>query len=267
MAKKKAPKSESTAVSKAETPGSLVLPDEMAALFEEQAGAGTENTTAEDIQLPMLKQVQDISPERDEEAPEYIEGAETGDFFNSVTRDLYSGDLEIIPANVRKTVVAFTPRAQGGGFLGEFESKEQALEYLDSPAELKETTELALLYREADVEDAAWRPAIMPATGTKQKPLRALMTQLLALRVPVGEDKKVQPPIYGTRFIMSSVRAKNAKGTYRNITFRFHGLVQDKELLDEAKRFGEVMGQRELRHTMAEEVYGAQEDDGDTPSF
>lgn len=247
---------------------SLALPEPMQKLFEEEAGAGTEAVDIDDMQLPLLKQVQDISDERDPEAPEYIEDADSGDFFNSVTRELYKGPLDIIPANIRKTVVAFTPRSMGGGFLGEFESKEQALEYLDEPAELKETTEIALLYRPAGNEDAAWAPAIMPMTMSKLKPARALLTQLMSLRVPVGEDKKVQPPSYGTIFEMSSVRAKGKKGAYRNVTFRFVGLVQDPDLLDEAKRFGEVMAQRELRQGLDDEVFGDDPGaDEDLPSY
>lgn len=243
----------------------VALPDDIAALFTEAEGSGTENMTADDMQLPMLKQVQDISDERDEDAPEYIPGADSGDFFNSVTRDLYKGSLEIIPCAIRKTVVAFTPRAQGGGFLGEYESKEQALEYLDQPAELNETTEFSVLYRPEGEEDAPWMPAIMPMTSSKLKPARALTTQLMTLRVPVG-GKSIQPPIYGTIFVMNSVRAKSKKGTYRNVTFRFDRLVQDKELLDEARRFGEVMGQRELRHGRDEEVFGVEEAE-DAPTY
>lgn len=242
----------------------LALSDDMAKLFADAEGAGMEDIGADDIQLPMLKQVQDISDERDEDAPEYIEGADSGDFFNSVTRELYKGDLEIIPASTRKTWVAFTPRNQGGGFLGEFESKDQALEYLDQPAEINETREVAVLYRPVGDEDAAWTPAIFAATSSKLKPVRALMTQLLALRVPIG-DKSVQPPTYGTIFTMSSVKAKGKKGSYRNVAFRFLRLVQDKDLLEEAKKFGEVMSQRELRQGMDEAVFG-EADDGN-PDF
>lgn len=243
----------------------LALPPEMANLFEEHAGAGTEGVDMDDMQLPMLKQVQDISDERDPDAPEYIDGADTGDFFNSVTRTLYKSSLEIIPCNIRKTVVAFTPRTSGGGFLGEYESREQALEYLDVPAELKETTEIAVLYRPTDDDTAGWVPAIMPMTMSKLKPARVLITQLMALRVPVG-DKTIQPPSYGTIFEMSSVRAKGKKGTYRNVAFRFTGLVQDADLLEEARRFGEVMAARELRFFEGDVIAGETvADDDDLP--
>lgn len=244
----------------------MAVSKEMADLFTEDAGAGTEGITPDDIQLPMLKQVQDISDERDEDAPEYIEGADSGDFFNSVTRDLYKGDLEIIPCSLRKTIVAFTPRSQGGGFLGEFDSKEQAIDYLEEPAELKETTEIAVLYRPADDDDAAWRPAIMPMTMSKLKPARALQTQLLTLRVPVG-DKKIQPPIFGTIFIMSSQRAKGKKGSYRNVTFRFDRLVQDADVMKEAKEFGEVMKNRDLRQGTEDEMVFGEWDDEDLPEM
>lgn len=254
--------SDSKAVAKKEE-NAMAIPEEMQNLFDEDAGAGTESVDLDDMQLPLLKQVQDISDERDPDAPEYIEGADSGHFFNSVTRELYTGDLDIIPCNIRKTVVAFTPRSMGGGFLGEYESEEQAKEYLDEPAELKETTEIAVLYRPADDEDAGWAPALMPMTMSKLKPARALLTQLMSLRV---QDK--QPPAYGTIFEMQSVRAKGKKGTYRNVAFRFKGLVQDPDLYGEAKKFGAVMAARDLRQGQDEEVFGADNDgDEDLPSY
>ena len=247
------------------------LPDALASLFAEEAGQGMEDVSPDDIQLPFIKQVQDISPERDDTAPEYIKGANSGDLFNSVTREIYDREgLEVIPASFRNTVVAFKPRKSGGGFLGEYESKEQALEHLDEPAELVESVTVAIMYRPMGSSDS-FQPALLSLSKSKVKVARGWRTQLLGVRIPVGTNddgtpKTVQPPIYGTRFCLTSVRTRNNKGAYYNLNVRFLGSVGSTADALLAKSFGEAMNARELRAGFDAETFGA-DDDGSKPAF
>lgn len=258
---------------KDEAQTALTVPEAMADLFKQNAGAGQADSP-EDIQLPFIKQVQDISPQRDITSPEYISGADSGDLFNSVTRELFKSGIEVIPANFRNTVVAFAPRSQGGGFLGEYESKEQALDHLDEPAELIESTTVALMYRPLVdlgdgtlVGDGSYQPALMSFGKTKQKVARAWRTQLLGIQVPVGENESVPAPIFGTRWVLESKRQRNNKGSFFNLSVRFLGLVNDRESAEAAQSFGEAMRERELRSGDDALAGGQDVGDGSKPAF
>ena len=66
------------------------LPAEMN--FVQDAGAGLENIDKDDLALPFLKLLQSGSDETKKKHANYVEGAEAGMFYNTVTKRLYSGE-------------------------------------------------------------------------------------------------------------------------------------------------------------------------------
>ena len=73
------------------------LPAEMN--FVQDAGAGLENIDKDDLALQFLKLLQSGSDETKKKHANYVEGAEAGMFYNTVTKRLYDGEkgIEIIP--------------------------------------------------------------------------------------------------------------------------------------------------------------------------
>jgi len=69
------------------------------ALFEADAKKGFENVDQESIALPILKLLQNGSAEAQRKHANYVEGADPGMFFNTVTRQLYDGEkgMHVIP--------------------------------------------------------------------------------------------------------------------------------------------------------------------------
>ncbi len=67
--------------------------------FIQDAGAGLENMDKDDLALPFLKLLQTGSDETKKKHANYVEGAEAGMFYNTVTKKLYSGEkgIEVIP--------------------------------------------------------------------------------------------------------------------------------------------------------------------------
>ncbi len=67
--------------------------------FVQDAGAGLENIDKDDLALPFLKLLQSGSDETKKKHANYVEGAEAGMFYNTVTKRLYDGEkgIEIIP--------------------------------------------------------------------------------------------------------------------------------------------------------------------------
>ena len=92
---------------------------------------GSEDVRAEDMSLPRLEIIQDLSPQRKKSDPAYIEGAEEGMAFNSASNTLYGSSVIVIPCYYRKEWLLWKDRKAGGGFGGAYESQEQAERELD----------------------------------------------------------------------------------------------------------------------------------------
>lgn len=87
---------------------------------------GSENVTAEDLTIPRLEIIQDLSPCRKKQDPAYIEGAEEGMLYNNVTRELYTEGVLVIPVIFKKEFLIWKDRDNGGGFCGAFDTQEEA---------------------------------------------------------------------------------------------------------------------------------------------
>lgn len=78
----------------------------------ETQGLGLENVRLADQVLPRLKLIQKMSPEWENNNPEYIEGAKIGQFFNTATRKLYD-QLILVPASYQIQFVEWKPNRGG----------------------------------------------------------------------------------------------------------------------------------------------------------
>lgn len=88
---------------------------------------GQENVGVDDLTIPRLSVIQDLSPQRKKNDPEYIEGAEEGMLFNTVTNELYGTGVDFVPCYFRKEWVIWKLQAAGGGFEGSFDTEAEAI--------------------------------------------------------------------------------------------------------------------------------------------
>ena len=79
--------------------------------FISDAGAGLENIDKDDLALPFLKLLQSGSDETKKKHANYVEGAEAGMFYNTVTKRLYDGEkgIQIIPCFYKLTYPEWAP--------------------------------------------------------------------------------------------------------------------------------------------------------------
>ena len=79
--------------------------------FVKDSGMGLENIDKGDLALPFLKLLQSGSDETKKKHAKYVEGAEAGMFYNTVTKKLYSGEkgIEVIPVFYRMTYPEWAP--------------------------------------------------------------------------------------------------------------------------------------------------------------
>jgi len=85
-------------------------------LFEADANAGSQNMTQEDLALPFLKVLGQLSPEVNKQKAKFINGAEPGMIENSVTKELYDGakGINVIPVHYERQYVEWQDRGQSG---------------------------------------------------------------------------------------------------------------------------------------------------------
>lgn len=102
-------KTETTAVAKRENAELEKLPD-----WVLEDDAGREGGTSEDLVLPRLGICQAMSEERKKGNTKYINGLEEGDFFNTVTREIYSRPLLVTPLMVRHSRILWEDAAKMG---------------------------------------------------------------------------------------------------------------------------------------------------------
>ena len=102
--------------------------------FVADSGMGLENIDKGDLALPFLKLLQSMSDETKKKHAKYVEGAEAGMFYNTVTKKLYSGEkgIEVIPVFYKMTYPEWAP----------FERREgRPISNDRGPEILKETTQ------------------------------------------------------------------------------------------------------------------------------
>ena len=87
-----------------------------APVFEADANLGMENVGQDDLALPFLKILGQLSPEVNKRDGKYVEGASPGMIFNSVTGDLFDGEkgVNVIPCYYKLEYVEWKDRGKDG---------------------------------------------------------------------------------------------------------------------------------------------------------
>ena len=86
-------------------------------LFENDAHAGFENVKQDSMALPILKLLQNGSGEAQKRNQNYVEGAEPGMLFNTVTKRLYDGakGIHVIPCHYKLEYQEWSDFGTGSG--------------------------------------------------------------------------------------------------------------------------------------------------------
>ncbi len=92
------------------------LPAELMGMMEDDAGRGISDNP-NDVGIPFIAVLQDMSPQVKKRDEKYVEGAEVGMLFNTVTGELYPHGVMFLPVYYESCHVEWVPRDSGGGFV------------------------------------------------------------------------------------------------------------------------------------------------------
>ena len=82
--------------------------------FEADANQGAQNISQEDLALPFLKILGQLSPEVNKMDGKYVKGAEPGKIINTVTNALYDS-INVIPCHYKRQYIEWQDRGTSSG--------------------------------------------------------------------------------------------------------------------------------------------------------
>ena len=87
----------------------------LTSMFEQDANTSFSNMDTDDYALPFLRVLGQLSPECNKRDAKYVDGAEPGMIFNTVTKQLYDGEagVNIIPCYYKREYVEWSDRGEG----------------------------------------------------------------------------------------------------------------------------------------------------------
>jgi len=221
----------------------------------EFAGEGATFDSSE-MQIPFIRILQAMSPQLKKREAEYIEGAEQGDMFNTVTGDKFKGEdgMIVLPCYQTVKYLEFVPRDLGGGFQGEISPTDPVLqkttrngskEILPNGHELVKSDQHFCLVIDAD---GITQPVVIDMKSTQLKVSRRWKTKIAMQKVKHPKTgAMVLRPLFATQWKFSTVEESNDQGSWFNYAIEKIGLVNDRDLLQEALTFRTSVAAGELK--------------------
>lgn len=235
--------------------------------FEEMAGEGLEEYSAQDFAIPFLRLLQPLSPQAIRKKDEYIEGAEPGMLLNSATNDLFE-DFTGIICHHKRSYIEWIPRNEGGGFVAEYKESDgkhleaertetddgRIVDLLPNGNELKLTHTFYAL----QITDNGYHPVIICMTSTQIKKAKQLNSLIDARKGITKEGKSFKYPIFAGVYKLKVISDSNNKGDFFNWSPEFVKIVDNQELFDAAKDFRKIIleGQAKVDYNKADENDG-----------
>ena len=223
-------------------------------LFEADANAGAENISQEDLALPFLKVLGQLSPEINKVHAKYIEDAEPGMILNTVSGHLYDGKkgVEVIPVHYKRQLVEWKDRGSSTG-------APVAIHSADSDIMSKTTRDKSYKDRLPNgnyIENTANHFVILlgdnPTTAlismraTQLKVSRKWNSMMMGIKLQ-GKSGLFTPPTYSHIYNLKTVQMSNDKGTWFGWDVSKIGPVTDKSIYDIAKNFAERVSKGEVQ--------------------
>ena len=220
-------------------------------LFEADANQGAQNISQEDLALPFLKILGQLSPEVNKRDGKYVEGAEPGLIINTVTNELYN-DVDVIPCHYKRQYIEWQDRGTSTGApvaIHEADSDiisqtTRGKDYKDRLANgnyLENTASHFVLVRGANPHTA-----LISMKSTQLKVSRKWNSMMMGLKMQ-GKNGLFTPPTYSHIYNLKTVQMSNDKGTWFGWDVSKVGPVEQKDLYDMAKSFALSVGKGEIQ--------------------
>ena len=228
-----------TNIAKKENAGALATN-----LFEADANAGSQNMTQEDLALPFLKVLGQLSPEVNKMNEKFIEGAEPGMIFNTVTNQLFDGKkgVDVIPVFYERKYVEWQDRGASQGspvaihdadsdIVSSTTRDKSFKDRLPNGNYLENTANHYVIFMNGSPSSA-----LISMKATQLKVSRKWNSMMMGIKLQ-GKNGLFTPPTYSHIYNLKTVQMSNDKGTWFGWDVTKVGPVENKGVYELSKNF------------------------------
>ena len=221
-------------------------------LFEADANKGSQNIAQDDLALPFLKVLGQLSPEVSKQNSKYVKGAEPGMIINTVTNELHDGSkgVNVLPVYYKRQYIEWQERGTSTGApVNIYEAGDDLPKtirgkdnkdrlpngnYLDTTA-----SHFVLLLGDTPTT------ALVSMKATQLKISRKWNSLMMGIKMK-GKNGLFTPPTYSHIYNLKTVQMSNDKGTWFGWDVSLIGPVKDQSVYAVAKNFSERVNTGEV---------------------
>ena len=220
-------------------------------LFEADANQGAQNISQEDLALPFLKILGQLSPEVNKRDGKYVEGAEPGKIINTVTNELFDS-IQVVPCHYKRQYIEWADRGTSTGapvaiheadsdIVSQTTRGKDYKDRLPNGNYLDNTANHFVL-----VVGKNPQTALISMKSTQLKVSRKWNSMMMGIKMQ-GKNGLFTPPTYSHIYNLKTVQMSNDKGTWFGWDVEKVGPVEDRNTYNMAKSFAESVGKGEIQ--------------------
>ena len=223
-------------------------------MFEDDAAKGLGAIGQEDLALPFLKILGQLSPEVNKRDGKYVEGAEPGMIFNSVSGDLYDGvkGIDVIPCFYKLEYIEWKDRGEGPGApVAIYDSSSDIMSKTKPDANYKDRLPNGNYIEKTAshfviVSGDSPSTALISMKSTQLKISRKWNSMMSGIKMK-GANGMFTPASFSHIYKLKTTQMQNDKGTWFGWEVNKVGPVTDKGLYDQARSFSESISKGSVK--------------------
>ena len=223
-------------------------------MFEGDAAKGLGTIGQEDLALPFLKILGQLSPEVNKRDGKYVEGAEPGMIFNSVSGELYDGvkGIDVIPCFYKLEYIEWKDRGEGPGApVAIYDSSSDIMSKTKPDANYKDRLPNGNYIEKTAshfviVSGDSPSTALISMKSTQLKISRKWNSMMSGIKMK-GANGMFTPASFSHIYKLKTTQMQNDKGTWFGWEVNKVGPVTDKGLYDQARSFSESISKGSVK--------------------
>ena len=229
-------------------------------MFEDDAAKGLGAIGQEDLALPFLKILGQLSPEVNKRDGKYVEGAEPGMIFNSVSGELYDGvkGIDVIPCFYKLEYIEWKDRGEGlGAPVAIYDSSSDIMSKTKPDANYKDRLPNGNYIEKTAshfviVAGDSPSTALISMKSTQLKISRKWNSMMSGIKMK-GANGMFTPASFSHIYKLKTTQMSNDKGTWFGWEVSKVGPVTEKGLYDQAKGFSDSISKGSVKAKHGEE--------------
>ena len=215
-------------------------------VFEDDAAKGLGSIGQEDLALPFLKILGQLSREVNKRDGKYVEGEEPGMIYNSVSGDLYDGvkGIDVIPCFYKLEYIEWKDRGEGPGApVAIYDSSSDIMSKTTPDANYKDRLPNGNYIEKTAshfviVSGDSPSTALISMKSTQLKISRKWNSMMSGIKMK-GKNGLFTPASFSHIYRLKTTQMSNDKGTWFGWEVSKVGPVTDQSLYGQAKSFSE----------------------------